>query len=83
MGAQHPREELVDPSGCFHEGRGSPPPGKKDRRRRYTNYLDLLVAFLALQMFVMDKTNLTLFVQIDSVMAMTYINRREECVFCV
>ena len=54
---------------------GQEAPGRQ-RKRNHTNYLELLAAFLALQTFVRDKTNLTVFIQIDSVTAMTYINKK-------
>ena len=42
----------------------------------HINYLELLAAFLAIQTFVRDKTNVTIYIQIDSVTALTYINKK-------
>ena len=42
----------------------------------HINYLELLAAFLAIQTFVRDRTNVTVYIQIDSVTALTYINKR-------
>ena len=42
----------------------------------HINYLELLADFLATQAFVRDKTDLTDYIQMDNVTALTYINMR-------
>ena len=45
----------------------------------HVNYLELLAAFLAIQTFSRDKTDLTVCIQMASVSALTYINKRGGC----
>ena len=42
----------------------------------HINYLELLAAFLAIQTFVKHETNLTIYLQLDSVTAQSYINKK-------
>ena len=49
----------------------------------HINYLELLAAFLAIQAFIRDKTDLTVYIQMDSVIALTHINKRGRLSFSI
>ena len=51
-------------------------PWSLEETHYHINYLELLAVYLALQMFVKNKENVTVQMQTDNISAMTYINRR-------
>ena len=47
----------------------------KKESLNHINYLELLAAFLALQCFTKQKHNITIWLRMDNLTAVTYINR--------
>ena len=75
--------EYVDPDGCFHDGWGAcyqeertGGPWTTKEVEFHINYLELLAAFLAIKTFVRQRSNLTIYIQLDSVTAQMYINKK-------
>ena len=50
-------------------------PWTPEERPMHINCLELLAAFLAVKCFAKDKTNLTIHLKMDSMSALTYINK--------
>ena len=50
-------------------------PWSPEERTMHINCLELLAAFLAVKCFAKDKTNLTIHLKMDSMSALTYINK--------
>ena len=61
---------------CQEERTGGPWTTKE--AEFHINYLELLAAFLAIQTFVRQRSNLTIYIQLDSVTAQTYNNKKGE-----
>ena len=59
---------------CQEERTGGPWTTKE--AEFHINYLELLAAFLAIQTFVRQRSNLTIYIQLDSVTAQMYINKK-------
>ena len=59
---------------CQEERTGGP--WMVEESEFHINYLELLAAFLGIQTFVKCKNNLTVYIQMDSVTALTYINKK-------
>ena len=53
-------------------------PWSPEERTMHINCLELLAAFLAVKCFAKDKTNLTIHLKMDSMSALTYINKLGE-----
>ena len=59
---------------CQEERTGGPWTTKE--AEFHINYLKLLAAFLAINTFIRQRSNLTIYIKLDSVTAQTYINKK-------
>ena len=60
---------------CCQEG-STGGPWTTEEAEFHINYLELLAGFLAIQTFAKHRSNLTIYIQLDSVAAQTYINKK-------
>ena len=61
--------------GAVCNGVGTEGPWTPEERTMHINCLELLAAFLAVKCFAKDRTNLTIHLKMNSMSALTYINK--------
>ena len=62
--------------GAFCQEGSTGGPWTTEEAEFHINYLELLAVFLAIQTFAKHKSNVTIYVQLDSITAQTYINKK-------